>query len=70
MTHDPKKLRKGPNDETYDFIANVKSNPLNLREVCRIVIRNQMGCDRLLSKIRKLPLPTMLHKYLSLEILE
>lgn len=69
-THDPKKLRKGPNDETYDFIAHVKANPLHLREICRIVVRNQIGTDRLLPKIKKLPLPTILHKYLSLEILE
>ncbi|CAG9771849.1 unnamed protein product [Ceutorhynchus assimilis] len=70
MSRDPKKLRKGPNDETYDFIVNVKSNALNLREICRVVIRNQIGSDRLLSKIKTLPLPTMLHKYLALEILE
>ncbi|ENN77286.1 hypothetical protein YQE_06112, partial [Dendroctonus ponderosae] len=70
MTHDPKKLRKGPNDETYDFIVHVKSNPLHLREVCRIVIRNKIGSEKLLAKIRNLPLPTILHKYVALEILE
>ncbi|XP_050309720.1 serine/threonine-protein phosphatase 6 regulatory ankyrin repeat subunit A-like [Anthonomus grandis grandis] len=70
MSHDPKKLRKGPNDDTFDFILHAKINPLNLREICRIVIRKKIGSDRLLSKIRTLPLPTMLHQYLSLEILE
>ncbi|XP_066260535.1 putative ankyrin repeat protein RF_0381 [Euwallacea similis] len=70
MSHDPKKLRKGPEDGTYDFIMQTKTNPLSLKDFCRIVVRKSIGSDRLLTKIKTLPLPTMLHKYLSLEILE
>lgn len=70
MSHDPEKLKNGSNDEIYDFIMYIKRNPLNLKDSCRIVIRNKIGPVQLLTKIKTLPLPTMLHKYLSLEILE
>jgi len=70
MSHDPEKLKNGSNDEIYDFIMYIKRNPLNLKDLCRIVIRNKIGPVQLLTKIKTLPLPTMLHKYLSLEILE
>ncbi|XP_060518374.1 putative ankyrin repeat protein RF_0381 isoform X2 [Cylas formicarius] len=69
MSLDPKTLRKDSNDPSCDFLVSVKTNPLNLRELCRIVVRRKMGPKRLISRIRALPLPPLLHRYLSLEIL-
>lgn len=69
MTWDPRALRTQPLDPACDFLISVKTNPLNLRELCRIVIRKQLGPRELISRISTLPLPSLLHKYLGLEIL-
>ncbi|KAG5892950.1 hypothetical protein JTB14_015001 [Gonioctena quinquepunctata] len=69
MTWDPRALRTQPSDPACDFLINVKTNPLNLREICRISIRKRIGAKELLTRISTLPLPPVLHKYLSLEIL-
>lgn len=69
MTADPRALRTQTLDPACDFLINIKKNPLNMRELCRIVIRKQLGTRDLITKIYKLPLPTLLQKYLALEIL-
>lgn len=69
MTWDPRALRTQTLDPACDFLISVKTNPLNLREISRIVIRKQLGAKDLMSKISKLPLPTLLQKYLMLEVL-
>lgn len=68
MTSDPRALRTQTLDPACDFLINIKKNPLNMRELCRIVIRKQLGTRDLITKIYKLPLPTLLQKYLTLEI--
>ncbi|KAF7269227.1 uncharacterized protein LOC143202749 isoform X2 [Rhynchophorus ferrugineus] len=67
FTNNPEKLRKSPNDSIFDFVAYVKSQPLALKDLCRIVIRRKIGSDRLHSKIKKLPLPTLVHRFLCME---
>ncbi|CAG9830783.1 unnamed protein product [Diabrotica balteata] len=69
MAWDPRALRTKSPDSACDFLISVKTNPLNLREMCRIAIRKQIGAKGLRSKILALPLPTMLQRYLTLEIL-
>lgn len=69
MTSDPRALRTQTFDPACDFLINVKKNPLNMRELCRIVIRKQIGTKDLMAKILTLPLPTLLQKYLALELL-
>ncbi|XP_057667659.1 putative ankyrin repeat protein RF_0381 [Diorhabda carinulata] len=69
MTWDPRALRTKSPDSACDFLVNIKMNPLNLREICRIAIRKQIGSKGLMSRILALPLPTVLQRYLALEIL-
>lgn len=69
MTSDPRALRTQTLDPACDFLINVKKNPLNMRELCRIVIRKQLGTKNLVAKVAQLPLPTLLQKYLALEML-
>ncbi|KAJ8966249.1 hypothetical protein NQ314_003664 [Rhamnusium bicolor] len=69
MTWDPRALRTQSLDPACDFLISVKTNPLNLRELCRIVIRKHIGPRELISRISTLPLPPIVHRYLTLEIL-
>lgn len=69
MTWDPRALRTQSMDLACDFLVHVKTNPLNLRDICRIVIRKRLGMKNLVANIYALPLPTLLQKYLTLEIL-
>ncbi|KAJ8968405.1 hypothetical protein NQ317_002350 [Molorchus minor] len=69
MTWDPRALRTQSLDPACDFLISVKKNPLNLRELCRIVVRRRLGNRDLITRIYTLPLPSLLHKYLALEIL-
>lgn len=66
---DVRSLRnKSGEDEAHDFLMDVWSSPLNLRELCRVRIRRSLG-KHLISKICQLPLPKLLHRYLALDIL-
>nr|XP_023016292.1 uncharacterized protein LOC111505674 [Leptinotarsa decemlineata] len=69
MIWDPRALRSRSSDPTCDFLVHVKTNPLNLRELCRISIRKRIGTKELLERISTLPLPPILLRYLTLEIL-
>ncbi|CAG9860300.1 unnamed protein product [Phyllotreta striolata] len=68
MSWDPRALRTKSPDPACDFLVHVKTNPLNLKEICRIVIRRKIGPVRMLSRIQTLPIPVILQKYLALEI--
>lgn len=63
---DIKSLKTEEIDPLYDFLVHVSSNPLNLKDLCRIRIRNLLG-KQLMQKIYRLPLPTVLLHYLALE---
>lgn len=67
MLFDVKSLKNSKDDHIFDYLMHSKSNPLNLRELCRINIRKQLG-KNLITKIYQLPLPTILQKYLTLDI--
>lgn len=69
MTWDPKALRTQSLDPACDFLMTVKTNPLSLRDLCRIVIRKKLGSKELFAKISSLPVPPLMHRYLTLEIL-
>ncbi|CAH1183646.1 unnamed protein product [Phaedon cochleariae] len=69
MTWEPRALRTQSSDPACDFLVAVKTNPLSLRELCRITVRKKMGTKKLIARISSLPLPTVLQKYLALEIL-
>ncbi|KAJ8960761.1 hypothetical protein NQ318_020054 [Aromia moschata] len=69
MTWDPRALRTQQLDPACDFLVAARANPLNLRELCRIAIRRRLGARDLVQRIRTLPLPPLLHRYLALEIL-
>lgn len=60
--------KRNGEDEAHDFLLEVYSSPLNLRELCRVTIRKYLG-KKLMGKICQLPLPKMLQQYLALEIL-
>lgn len=54
--------------EADNFLLDIWSSPLNLRELCRVTIRKYLG-KQLINKIWQLPLPSMLQQYLALDIL-
>lgn len=66
MLFDIKCLKTHNDDPLYDFMISVCTKPLNLREICRIRIRQLLG-KNLIGKIYLLPLPSMLMRYLALE---
>ncbi|VEN64743.1 unnamed protein product, partial [Callosobruchus maculatus] len=68
MLCDPRDMRTQKVDAKCDFLVHVKTNPLNLKEICRIVIRRKLGANDLLGKLAKLPLPALMQRYLALEI--
>lgn len=68
MVFDIKSLKNQGEDNTYNFILAVKSQPMNLRDLCRIRIRNSLG-KSIVNKIFRLPLPTVVQKYLALDVL-
>lgn len=53
--------------DVYNYLVYCKTNPLSLREMCRIRIRKTLGED-LITKINSLPLPLIILKYLALEL--
>ncbi|XP_017785402.1 PREDICTED: putative ankyrin repeat protein RF_0381 [Nicrophorus vespilloides] len=55
-------------DQIYDFIVQTRSKPMNLRDLCRIRVRACLG-RQLHRRINKLPLPSIIQKYLAFEIL-
>lgn len=67
MSFELKSLRTGPEDPVHDYLVEAKTNPLNLREICRIRIRRVLGRN-LLAKVPLLPLPTIMFKYLALDV--
>ncbi|CAH2014954.1 unnamed protein product [Acanthoscelides obtectus] len=69
MRCDPWQMRKEQIDAKCEFLHYVKTNPLSLKELSRIVVRRQLGCRDLLGSLAKLPLPPIIQKYIALEIL-
>lgn len=67
FTKHPDNLRRGPKDPIYEFIAYMKFQTLSLKDICRIVIRRKMGSNRLHNRIKTLPLPSSVHKYLCMD---
>lgn len=67
MLFDLRTLKNNNDDPVYDYLIYVKTNPLNLRELCRIRIRKTLG-KNLMLKIPQLPLPSIMLKYLALDV--
>lgn len=67
MLFEVKSLKSCGDDLVYDYLIYIKTNPLNLRELCRITIRKALG-KNLMAKITQLPLPSIMLKYLQLDI--
>ncbi|XP_065164200.1 putative ankyrin repeat protein RF_0381 [Atheta coriaria] len=63
-----KTLQTSGDDGIYEFLVNVKTSPLDLRELCRIRIRRLLR-RQIIAKIYQLPLPSMILHYLALDIL-
>lgn len=53
-------------DEILEFLTLVGTNPMSLKDLCRIKIRRTVG-KGLVFSIRELPLPQLLIRYLMLE---
>jgi hypothetical protein len=53
-------------DNLEDWLTYMKFNPMRLSELCRLVIRTQLG-ERVYEKITSLYLPLTLKKYVLLE---
>lgn len=68
MLFDLKTLRKQPEDAIFDFLVCTMNQPRNLRDLCRMKIRKQLG-KHLVYKIYKLPLPSLMQRFLALDIL-
>lgn len=68
LLFDIRSLKSEEDDPVYNYLVTVRSSPMNLRELCRIVIRKSLG-KSLVGKIYQLPLPTLLQKYVVLDIL-
>ncbi|XP_018329389.1 ankyrin-1 [Agrilus planipennis] len=66
LLFDIKFLKTQPVDPLYDYIVFTKSNPLSLKDICRIKIRGVLGSNVIL-KIQKLPLPTVLLQFLAFD---
>lgn len=61
-------LKSEGEDPVYNFLVTVRSSPMNLRDLCRIVIRKSLD-KPLVAKIYQLPLPVLLQRYVALDIL-
>lgn len=68
MLFDLKTLKTQNDDAIFEYLSCTIGQPRNLRDLCRIKIRKQLG-KHLICKIRKLPLPSLLQHFLALEIL-
>ncbi|KAK9872932.1 hypothetical protein WA026_020283 [Henosepilachna vigintioctopunctata] len=66
MISDLNNTRGAELDPIHEFLRECKMSPLNLRDLCRICIRKNLG-NHIVTKIYKLPLPSILHRYLALE---
>lgn len=69
MQLEPRTMRTQQLDPACDFLITIKTNPLQLKELCRILIRRKIGTKNLVNSIYSLPLPTFIQRYLALEIL-
>ncbi|KAL3282756.1 hypothetical protein HHI36_005923 [Cryptolaemus montrouzieri] len=68
MISDLNNTRDAPLDPIHEFLWESKTKPMSLRELCRVSIRKSLG-KHIVKKIYELPLPSILQRYLTLEIL-